>query len=370
MRKTFKYRAYANQQTLDKANHWLDLCRNLYNVALNQRIVSFKQNRKHVSCNEQTNELIELKDAFPEYKDVGSQVLQEVLQRVDKAFKHFFRDRFGFPRYKGFNRYDSFTLKYQCGWKLDGKYLHITKVGIFKLKLSRQIQGTIKTVTMHRVSSDKWHVLFSCDEVPERKLRKSNKSIGIDVGVKSFCVDSNGAITKNPLFTKQSEAVLRLRHRSLSRRVKFSKRWNKSRLLVSKAYEKTKNQRLDFLHKLANGYIKDYGVIYIEKLLVKNLVRNHHLAKSIADSSWSTFFELLSYKAVEADRKLVRVNPCNTSQLCSKCGNMVEKLLVVRIHKCPYCGLIMDRDKNAARNILRLGQSLQPSTCADTQSVG
>jgi len=279
MRKTFKYRLLDNRGSFGRADNWLNLCRNLYNCALEERITAYKQNRIVVSSYSQINELPELKVAFPEYRVVDAQVLQDVLERLDRAYKAFFRrvkngEKAGFPRFKGKDRYDSFTLK-QHSWKLDGRYLSIRNVGRFKLRLSRLIEGNIKTVTIRREATGKWYACFSCDKVPEIRLPYSDKAIGLDVGIKSFLVDSEGNRVDNPQYFRQSERLLRVRQRTLSRRVKGSNSRKDARLLVAKAHEKVKNQRNDFLHKLANHYIKNYGTICVEDLNIKGMVRNH-----------------------------------------------------------------------------------------------
>jgi len=367
MKKTFKYRLLGNRTAFDEADNWLNLCRGLYNAALEQRITIYRQSKGSISCYSQINQLPELKASLPEYREVGSQVLQEVIERLDKAYQNFFRrvksgdGKVGHPRFRGRDRYDSFTLK-QAGWKMEGKYLSIRNVGRFKLRLSRPIEGDIKTITIHRTPTGRWHVCFSCDNVPEKRLVKSGAMVGIDVGIKAFCVDSEGNKTDNPLYMRQAEAILRRKQRKLSRRVKGSNRRNEARVLVARAHEKIKNQRDDFLHKVVNRYIANYGVIFIEDLNIKGMVKNRHLSKSISDSSWGKFFELLAYKAAEAGRIVVKVPPNNTSQICSKCGEKVPKSLAVRVHRCPYCGLVMGRDENAARNIVAVGQTVQAKT--------
>ena len=373
MKKTFRYRIYANAETEDNAERWLTLCRHLYNAGLEQKITVHRQNKGHISSYDQIKQLPELKVSFPEYYDVGSQVLQEVLERLDKAYDGFFRrvkhgGKVGFPRFKGRDRYDSFTLK-QAGWKLDGKYLSISKVGRFKLRLSREIQGNIKTIIIRREASGKWYACFSCDNVPEKKLSESDTQIGIDVGIKSFLVDSEGSKVDNPQYLRHSEGVLRRRQRKLCRRVKGSNGRRHARVLVARSHETVRSQRNDFLHKLANQYVAKYGVICVEDLNIKGMVRNKHLSKSISDSSWGKFFELLTYKAEEAGRKVIKVSPNNTSQICSECGEKVEKSLAVRTHHCPYCGLVLDRDENAARNILQAGQTCQELTWQNTACV-
>jgi len=376
MRKTYKYRIYANQETLDKAEEWLVLCQKLYNAALRQHITVYKQNHGHISCYSQINQLPELKQAFPEYQDIGSQVLQEVLERLDKAYQNFFRrvrngdGKAGFPRFKDRNRYDSFTLK-QYGWKLEGKYLSIRNIGRFKLKLSRPVEGDIKTVTICRSAIGKWYACFSCDKVPEVRLPESDKAIGLDVGIKSFLVDSDGNKVDNPAYYRHSERLLRVRQRTLCRRLKGSNGRKQARVLVAKTYEKVNNQRNDFLHKLANHYIKNYGVVCVEDLNIKGMVRNHHLAKSISDAGWGKFIELVSYKAEEAGRTLIRIPRFEpSSKICSDCGAVNQELkLGDRQWVCRSCGILHDRDYNAAKNILRVGQTLQEETYAVTQSV-
>lgn len=372
MKKTFKYRLLGNTQTFAKADEWLLLCQRLYNVALEQRIGIYRQHRGTISCYSQINQLPELKVAFPEYGDVGSQVLQDVIERLDKAYKSFFRrvkkgdGKAGFPRFRSRDRYDSFTLK-QAGWKLDSRYLTIRNVGRFKFRLSRPIEGDIKTVTIRREATGKWYVCFSCNNVLEKRLPESDKIVGLDVGIKSFLVGSDGSKVDNPKYFRQSEKLLRRRQRRLCRRVKGSNRRGKARLLVAKAHEKAKNQRNDFLHKVANQYIAQYGVIYIEDLNVKGMVRNHHLAKSITDSSWSKFFELLSYKAEEAGRAVIRISRFEpSSKTCSECGAVNQELkLSDRQWVCKSCGVLHDRDYNAAKNIRRAGQTLQEVTYAN-----
>lgn len=378
MRKAFLYKVEMNQHAKIKCNEWLETCRILYNLALDQRISAYKQeriiggykqDRKRNSAYTQMHQLLELKEAFPQFKEVGSQCLTDVIDRLDKAFKSFFRrakehkGKAGFPRFKGYGRYDSFALR-QWGWKLEGRYLTIAKVGKLKLFLSRPIEGKIKTVNVRRTATGKWFVAFSCDNVPEKAAPATGMEVGIDVGIKSFTVDSYGNAIANPKYFQQSEKLLRRRQRSLSRKKRGSERRVKAKILVAKCHEKITNQRKDFLHKTANYYIQNYSIIHVEDLKIQNMVKNPHLSKSISDSSWGMFFEMLSYKAASAGRTVIKVPPYNTSQNCSRCGKKVVKSLSVRIHRCPFCGLVLDRDHNAALNILRVGQTHQALTAS------
>lgn len=375
MRKTFRYRLSSNKQTFAKAGEWLLLCQRLYNATLEQRISIYHQNKGKISCYDQMKQLPELKAAFPEYREVSSHTLQDVIERVDRAYRAFFRrlkngNKAGFPRFRSRDRYDSFTLKQQC-WKLDGKYLIVRNMGKFKLRLSRPIEGDIKTVTIRREDTGKWYVCFSCNKVPEHKLEPLDKTVGIDVGIKSFCVDSDSGRVDNPAYFQHAEKQLRARQRILSRRVKGSQGRKDARLLVAKAHEKVTNQRNDFLYKVANHYITNYGVIYIEDLNIKGMVKNHHLAKSISDAGWGRFFELLRYKAEEAGREVVKVPRFEpTSKTCSSCSAINQELtLNDRQWVCKSCGTLHDRDYNAAKNIRRVGQTLQELTYGISQSV-
>jgi len=361
MRKTFQYRLLASQQVFQKAEHWLDLCRNLYNCALEERITAYKQGRRSISIFDQKKELPKLKQILPEYKKIDAQTLEDVLQRLDRAYKGFFRrlkngEKPGFPRFKGKNRYDSFTLR-QTSWKLDGKYLVIRNLGRFKLRLSRPIEGDIKTVTIRRRSTGKWFVSFSCDNVPLRPLPKTSKAVGIDVGCQFFLTDSNGSRVENPRFFKRSQDALIKRQQRLSRRIKGSHRREKARILVAKAHEKIRNQRRDFHFKVANELIKAYDTICIEKMPAFSSWRS--LNKSMRDVAWFEFFDILRFKAEEAGREVIEVPSKDTSQTCSQCSAQLPDDLKIHTHLCPSCGLVIDRHFNAALNILRAGQALQ-----------
>ena len=364
MKKSFKYRLQANTLTIGRAKYWLDLCGDIYNTALEQRITIYRQNKGFISCYDQEKQLPELKNAFPEYKEIDAQVLQNVLERLDGAYAGFFRrvkngdEKAGFPRFKSRNRYDSFTLK-QNGWRLEGKHLTINKIGTFKLKLSRPIEGDIKTITIHRTSTDKWFVTFSCDNVAEKPLSKTGKAIGIDVGCESFLTTSDGEKVENPRFFKKSQDTLTKRQQRLSRRAKGSHRRKKARVLVAKAHEKVRNQREDFHFKVANQLIRENDTIFIEKMNSWNS-DYHSLNRSMRDVAWFEFFNILRFKAAEAGREVSEVPAKDTSQLCSQCGARVPKDLSVRVHSCPLCGLTIDRDFNAALNILNLGLGHSP----------
>lgn len=359
IRKTFQYKAVVSKTTAEHAEQVLWRCQQLYNAAVEQRITAYTRCGVSLSTYTQSNELPELKAACPEYKQIGSQVQQDVIERVGKAFQGFFSRlkkpcvKAGFPRFKSRSRYHSFTLK-QTGWKLEGRYLKIKGIGIFKLHLSRAVEGKIKTITVRRDRCGDWWVSFSCEVKAKVWPEAIKETVGIDVGLKHFCVDSDpdSQPVENPRYYQKSQAKVRKQQRKVARRKKGSKRRQKAVKTLAKTHRKIVNTRRDFLHKVANEYIRLYRDIHIEALKICNLVKNKHLSKSISDAAWATFFEILLAKAEEAGRTVVKVKPHGTSQNCSGCGERVPKTLAVRIHHCTACGLVLDRDKNAALNIL------------------
>ena len=360
MNKTFKYRIYANNATSAKMVKWISFCRQLYNLALEQRIQAYKTHHKTISKFQQMREVTELRHAFPEYEEMNSEVLYNVIKRLDRAYQAFFRriksgEKAGFPRFKSEDRYNSITFR-KFGWKLNEKYLTIKKVGIFKIKLSRPILGEIREVTISKTFNGKFYVSFHCKDIPNSILPKSKKEIAIDVGCVSFLTDSNNNKIDNPRFFKNSQEKLAKAQQSLSRKPKSSNRRKKAKVIVANIYQKIVNQRKDFHYKTANQLIKRYGIIYIEKLKSWNSWRN--LNRSMQDVAWFQFFNILKVKAEEAGRIVVEVPAEYTSQICSQCGKIVKKDLSCRIHSCS-CGLKIDRDYNAALNILRFGQNLQ-----------
>jgi len=363
MRKSFSYKAKLSPSTERRAFQRLTLCRQLYNACLEQRQDAYTRCGKSVHRFAQDKELVNLKSELPDYKTVGSQVLQNVVARADKSFQNFFRrvkrgEKAGYPRYKGRNRYNSFTFPGKAGWKLQGRKLVIKNIGTFKLFLSREILGDIKTVTIRYTTTGNWFVSFSCDNVPENVLEPCDSEVGIDVGLKVFLADSNGNFVENPRFFRKAEPELRVKQRALSRAKKGSNHRKITKRKVAKCHEKIRNQRTDFVNKTALKYIKEFGTIYVEDLQIKNMIKNKHLSKSISDVAWAQFTSRLVVAAEEAKRRVVAVNPKNTSQICL-CGEMVKKTLAVRVHKCPACGLEMDRDLLAAKNVLRFGQNRQ-----------
>lgn len=378
MQRTYKYRLYPNKEQIRKFEQTLNICRNLYNNALTQRRKYYEENAKGLSRIKQQEFLKERKGEDIYLTQVHSQVLQDVLFRVEKAFALFFiclkakDSRAGYPRYKSRNRYHSFTYPQQPGFTFTDKGLKLSKIGIIKIKLHRPIQGEIKTCTIKR-EVDRWYACFSCQVSPSIKSI-SQKAVGIDMGITHFAYLSNGEVIDNPKYLIKQEPKLKRAQRKISKRQKGSKNRNKQKIKVAKSHREIKDQRSDFLHKLSRKIVDNFSFIAVEDLVISNMIKNHYLAKSIADASWGQFLNYLAYKVEETGGKVVRASPKGTSQVCSRCGSLVPKSLSVRIHKCPNCGIILDRDHNSALNILQraVGQELSeltPLEIASRQSL-
>ena len=364
VRKAYKYKLRPTPDQERQLEQTLWRCRTLYNIALEQRITAYRRCGVTLTCYQQQAELPDLKATFPEYGDIHSQVLQDVLTRLDKTYQAFFRrvkagQTPGFPRFQGRNRYHSFTYKqYGNGARLDNSFLVLSKIGRVAVRWSRPLEGTPKTVTISQ-EADGWYAVISCADVPAQPLPPTGRETGIDVGLKVFLITADGDVVENPRLHRRGEKQLKKAQRRVSRRKKGSKRRGKAVGLLGKQHQTVKRQRADFHHKTALALLRDYDTIYLEDLQVANMVRNRHLAKSISDAGWAQFRSILEAKAVYAGRRVVAVPPAYTSQDCSGCGARIPKSLSVRTHVCTTCGLVLDRDENAARNIQWAGQALR-----------
>jgi len=354
--KALKFRLYPTsaQETLLRST--LATCCDVYNSLLNERKHDYELFGKSPSRYEQQKHFPEWAKTFPEIKAIHSQVLQNIALRVDRAFDAFFRrckrgETPGFPRMKR-EGYDSFTYP-QAGFKVLEQSVSLSKIGTVKAILHRPVEGKIKTCTVRRHNM-KWFVTFTV-EVDAELLPGSTESIGIDVGLEKFGALSNGEFINNPRFFRKEEKALKKAQRKLTGQKKGSKARRKAKKVVARIHERISNRRHDFVHQVARKVINRFGFIAVEKLNVSNMLGNHPLAKSISDVAWSMFRQVLTSKAESAGRKIVEVNPAYTSQDCSGCGFRVKKKLSERWHFCPTCGLSLDRDTNAAVNILQIG---------------
>jgi len=341
-------------------------CCELYNAALQERREAWHKCGVTVTIAQQSAQLPAIKEVRPEYQDINAQVLQDVLARLDRALQAFFRrvkagETPGYPRFHTANRYDSFTFKQvgeHGGARLNNGFLVLSKIGQIAVRWSRPLQGKPKTAKISR-EADGWYVSFSCADIPVQPLPHTGQETGIDLGIEAFATLSDGTPIFHPGWYRKAERALKTAQRRVSRRKKGSHRRRKAVTLLAKAYQKVRRQRADFHHKTALALVQTNDVIYHEYLRTANMVKNHHLAKSISDAGWSAFLLILHAKAACAGRGVIAVNPAYTSQMCSGCGALVAKGLSIRWHSCPECGTSLHRDHNAARNIERLGQSLR-----------
>lgn len=343
--------------------HILGACCDLYNACLEQRKIAWKHNRVNVRKEMQMLELPELKLEFPEIGEVNSQVLQNVVRRVDSAFEYFFRrvarrtEKVGYPRFKTKKRYDSFTYPQfdkRVGVCFIENKLRLSKIGAIKIKQHRVIDGKIKTVTIQKSKTGKWFACFACQDVPQKILPNNDRAVGVDMGIQSFATLSDGTKIENPRFFVKDEKELSKAQRKLSKTKIGTPLWNKRRKIVARIYERINNRRSDFAHKLSRELINNFGIICFEKLYVDNMRQNKIFAKSIGDAAWMQLIHFTAYKAEDAGRQVIESDARGTSQECSDCGAIVKKDIKVRVHICG-CGAIYDRDHNAARNILRRG---------------
>lgn len=359
MRKVFKYRIYPTKKQLHILEDDLEECRWLYNQILAYRKDTWEKEQRHISWYDSKKQIPFLKVERPSLKNVYSQVLQNVTERVDLAFKAFFRrcksgETPGYPRFKGKGRYDSFTYT-QSGFSIThDNRVCLSKIGSIKMIYHRPIKGNIKTCTIHRSSTGKWYVSFSVDCEPE-KLPECSEYVGIDVGLKTFATLSTAEEIENPRFFRKEEKSLAKVQRKHSRFEKGTLERRKHRKVVARVHERVKFRRDNFTHQNSRQIVDSFGVICVEDLNVNRMVHNHCLAKSIGDAAWSKFFGQLSSKAEEACRQFIKVNPAYTSQDCSQCGHRQKMTLEKRVYECPCCHLVIDRDHNASLNILRIG---------------
>jgi putative transposase len=365
---TYLMRIYPTRKQTRTLERWLCLCCEVYNAALDERKSASCMAGVSLSYEDQCAELPECKEIRPDLAEVPSQVLQDVVKRVDLAFDAFFRhlehgEKPGYPRFKSRYRYHSLTFKQYsnsftvlAGGKQNRGTLMLAKLGHVKMVMHRAITGTPKTAIVKRTPTGKWYVSITVKVEEKTRDGKrplpSEEVVGIDVGLKTFAYLSTGEEIANPRFFRAEEAALARAQRKLAKAPKGSRERDRKRRVVSRIHERITNRRRTFIEQEVSGLIMRFGFLAIEALVVRNLVQNPKLAKSIADASWSMFFSHLLDKAEEAGRVVVRVNPAYTSQTCSQCSHRQPMPLSVRVYECPRCGLVIHRDHNGSLNIL------------------
>ncbi len=362
MRRNFVYRLYPTKAQATAMRRTLNECRWLYNHLLEERKTAWEERQESLSYYDQSKALPPLKAERESLSTVNAQVLQNVAVRLDLAMQAFFRrvkageERVGYPRFRGEHRYDSFTFpQAPSGCKLVGKALHLSKIGTVRVVLHRPLEGKPKTCCIRRSSTGKWYATFSC-EVSDVPLPKSSEQVGIDVGLTTFATLSNGETIANPRFFRTDEAALAKVQRRFAKEEKGTPERRKRRKPVARVHERIAFRRHNFVHQEARKIVNRFGLIAVEDLSINRMNKNHCLAKSIMDASWSMFTSALREKAACAVRSYAEVNPAFTTQDCHRCGYRQAMKLADRVYRCPSCGLEMSRDHNAALNILAVGQ--------------
>lgn len=350
MIKTFKYRLVPTRKQHTALQHTLDLCRNLYNCALEQRKM------QRIGQFAQMRQVTDVRAEFPEYKETHVHILQNVVKKLDRAFQGFFRriksgQKAGFPRFKGKDRFDSFAFN-NTGFKLAGRYLQLSKIGAVKLRLSRPLPdgSTIKSLVVKRSNSN-WYACLAVEFLPVH-LPANDLQVGIDVGVVQYATFSDGSEPiANPRFYENAQAELRRSQRKVARRKKGSHRRRKAVAFLRKLHEHIANKRNDFLHKQTTALIRKYGTIGVENLNIAGMVQGN-CSKQILDASWGTWLRMLVFKAEEAGRRIVAVDPKFTSQTCPCCGYKDAKNRPSQAEfRCLDCGFEANADFIASVNI-------------------
>jgi putative transposase len=356
--RAFRYPLHPTKAQSRVLDDWLRLCRFLYNGALQHRRDAWRMAKKSITRYDQTRELTEIRRADPEYGAVPVEVLRSALVRLERAFQAFFRrvkagQKSGYPRFQGRDRYDSFSFPFAAS-TIEGNRVWIPKMGWVKFNLYRPLKGKPLQVVIKRKARG-WDVCIAVElgEAPEKVAIRTD--VGIDLGLSSFATLSDGTKVENPRFFKRVQERLALHQRSLAKKKKGSKSRQRAKLLVARAHEHAHNQRQDFQRKLAASLFSRFDLIAHEDLKISRMVHGN-LSKSIHDAGWAGFIRALASKAEYAGKWLVPVNPNYTTQACSGCGTIVPKGLSSRVHSC-VCGLVLDRDHNAALNVLALGRS-------------
>lgn len=367
MLKSYKYRIYPNVVQQEQLANAFGCVRFIYNLGLETKISAWALYKKNYTCIDLANQLKHLKSTDATWlSNCPSQALQMSLRNLDNAYTNFFKGN-GFPKYKNKHSKQSLQLPQGVYLSNDKKQIFIPKLKLVNIDLHRELgNGEIKTITVSKTVTNKYFVSILVDnkkELPKKKLMREEKSVGIDLGIKDFAITSDGKKFENKDFFKSTMQKLRVAQRSLARKQKGSKKREKQKLAVSLLYEKVRNQRQDYLHKISSYLVNNYDTICIEDIAVSNMMKNHHLARAISDMGWNEFRSMLEYKAEWNGKNISvigRFEP--SSKVCNCCGKINKELkLSDRVWICNSCNTKHDRDVNAAINIKNFGLRNQPS---------
>jgi len=374
VRVAVKYRLYPTRAQATQLAQTLETCRRLYNRFLAERKANYEQTGTAPSYYNQKRALPAWKTESEWLRRANAQALQDVALRVERAFAAFFRrvkaggEKAGYPRFKGQGWYDSFTLPQEGAFRTHNDGVTLSKIGRVRAVVHRPLPGRAKTLTVRR-QNGKWYACVACEVVPAQKLLPvSAERVALDVGLTHFATTDTGERIANPRFFRTDQHALAKAQRRLAKGGKGTPTRRRRRKVVARIHERIRNRRHDFAHQQARRLVNRYGLIAVEDLHVAGMVRNHALAKSISDAAWSQFRTVLTYKAESAGRVVVAVPPAYTSQRCSGCQELVPKTLSERVHACPHCGLLLDRDHNAALNLLALAVGLHGGGTQPTEA--
>jgi len=372
--RAFQDRLYPTQAQEQALQVQLDVSRHVYNMALEERKLAWELEGKSIAKREGYLLAKQYKKTFPQSKAVHSHVLQVAIEDLDRAFQAFFRrlkagEEPGYPRFKSYKRWHSIGFKqYRNGFKVDDRRLKVSGVGRIRVRWHRPYQGKIKTCRIVR-KARRWYVSLMCEVPDPVPLAETGRVIGIDMGINSLITTSDGEQVHNPRWYREAQAELRGQQRKLARAKRGSHQRKKKLLDVQRQHEHVKNQRKDFFDKLVYELVQNFDVIAIEDLKIKNMVQNRHLSKSVLDAGWGYFKQRLLDKAADAGREVALVDPAYTSKTCSNCGALFEGLTLAHRWVDCECGLSLDRDHNAALNVLkRAGRVREPERSPSGQA--